>query len=108
MDQPHRWNVSYKPLFIGFIGSLFFTLLSAFLALSPTFSGFSFLILVSVLGGLQALVQLVFFLHLGVEEKPHWNLISFLFAVLVMVLVVGGSLWIMASLNYNAMPPMKM
>ncbi len=49
----------------------------------------------------QLLVQLLFFLHLGRESKPRWNLIVLAFAVMVVVIVVFGSLWIMKNLQYN-------
>lgn len=51
----------------------------------------------------QLIVQLVFFLHLGRESRPRFNLTAFLFMILVVVLLVGGSLWIMANLDYHGM-----
>jgi cytochrome o ubiquinol oxidase operon protein cyoD len=56
----------------------------------------------------QLFVQLFFFLHLGKESKPRFNLYALLFAVLVMVIIVGGSLWIMQNLNYHMMTPNEM
>lgn len=55
----------------------------------------------------QLAVQLVFFLHLGKGSKPHWNLIVFAYAALLIVAIVAGSLWVMYHLNYNMMlmPP---
>lgn len=49
----------------------------------------------------QFVVQLVFFLHLGHEHRPRWNMAVFLFTLLVLVVIVLGSLWIMYNLNYN-------
>lgn len=49
----------------------------------------------------QLLVQLIFFLHLGRESKPRWNILVFLFAALVVLIVVVGSLWIMNNLDYH-------
>jgi cytochrome o ubiquinol oxidase operon protein cyoD len=49
----------------------------------------------------QLLVQLIFFLHLGQEDKPRWNSIAFAFAVFIVFVVVGGSLWIMNNLNHG-------
>lgn len=40
------------------------------------------------------------------EDRDPWNGISLIFTVIVMVIVVGGSLWIMHNLNYYMMPPM--
>ena len=54
---------------------------------------------------IQLGVQLFFFLHLGHESNPRWNLIVFLFALLIVTIVVGGTLWIMYNLNYSGMTP---
>ncbi len=54
---------------------------------------------------LQLLIQLFLFLHLGDEKGPRWNVYSFLFMTLVVVIVIAGSLWIMAHLNYRMMSP---
>lgn len=52
----------------------------------------------------QLLIQLFFFLHLGHEAKPKWNLTIFLFMLIVLGILVFGSLWIMDNLNYNMTP----
>lgn len=67
-------------------------------------AGLSLGTVIAMLVGLaviQLMVQLFFFLHLGHESKPRWNLIVFLFMLLVLGIVVFGSLWIMENLNYN-------
>jgi cytochrome o ubiquinol oxidase operon protein cyoD len=53
---------------------------------------------------IQLFIQLVFFLHLDRGSKPRWNLGILAFAILVVVIIVFGSLWIMANLNYNMTP----
>lgn len=60
-------------------------------------------IVVAVLAILQLFVQVVCFLRLNGGEKSRWNLMSFLFTVLIIVVIIGGSLWIMWNLNYNMM-----
>lgn len=49
----------------------------------------------------QLFVQLVFFLHLDSESKPRWNNVVLGFAAIVVVVLVGGSIWIMTNLNYH-------
>jgi cytochrome o ubiquinol oxidase operon protein cyoD len=95
LSREHKWNRSLTPLVIGFLASLILTYLTYYLAPSP--------LVIFFFGLTQAILQLVFFLHLGLESKPHWNLITFLFLVLVIVIIVSGSLWIMYNLNYNMM-----
>jgi cytochrome o ubiquinol oxidase operon protein cyoD len=57
------------------------------------------------MGILQMLVQLILFLHLSTEKRPHWNTILFLFMLLICLIVVAGSLWIMSNLDYRMMSP---
>lgn len=98
---------------IGFVLSLTLTLIAFGLliqhldnhhaGLSHTFIFWSIVGLAIV----QLIIQLVFFLHLGRESRPRWNLIVALFMLMVLVIVVFGSLWIMQNLDYNMMSPME-
>jgi cytochrome o ubiquinol oxidase operon protein cyoD len=49
-------------------------------------------------------VHLVFFLHLTTSPDNTNNVLALAFGVLIVVLVLGGTLWIMANLNHNMMP----
>lgn len=51
----------------------------------------------------QILVQLVYFLHMNSSSEGGWNLIAFVFTVLIIAILVVGSLWIMFHLNTNMM-----
>lgn len=66
-------------------------------------SGWSQVLTISGCGVLQILIQLILFVHLGIESKPRWNLIAFLFAILIAVIVIIGSVWIMSALDYRMM-----
>lgn len=64
-------------------------------------------LLIAIIMGLavvQLVIQLVFFLHMGSEKRPRWDLAAFLFMLLVIVIVVFGSLWIMKNLDYHMTP----
>lgn len=88
---------------IGFVLSVVLTL-AAYLAVTEEWlEGAALVGLIVGLATVQFIVQVVFFLHLGDEAKPRWKLSAFLFTLLVLVIIVGGSLWIMANLNYNMM-----
>lgn len=50
---------------------------------------------------LQMFVQLSFFLHMEDEARPRWNLMALCFALLVVAIVVGGSLWIMRTVSHG-------
>jgi cytochrome o ubiquinol oxidase subunit IV len=57
-----------------------------------------------VLAIAQMGVHLVFFLHITTGPDNTNNVLALAFGVLIVVLVMGGSLWIMANLNQNMMP----
>jgi cytochrome o ubiquinol oxidase subunit IV len=57
-----------------------------------------------VLAIAQMGVHLVFFLHITTSADNTNNVLALAFGVLIVILVMGGSLWIMANLNHNMMP----
>jgi cytochrome o ubiquinol oxidase operon protein cyoD len=57
---------------------------------------------------LQAIVQLRCFLHVGQEGDPRWELLVFYFMVMVLLIIAGGSLWIMKDLDQRVMDNMPM
>ena len=52
----------------------------------------------------QVGVHLVFFLHLTTSPDNINNAMALAFGVLIVVLLVGGTLWIMMHMNQNMMP----
>lgn len=107
IDTRHGWVVSYKPQFIGFVMSVIITVAAYRIVAYKELSDLVLTLTIFGLAFFQALIQLIFMLHLGLETKPRWALITFLFTVFTLVIIVGGTLWIMSNLNYNLMPPMQ-
>ena len=94
-------HATYKPYIWGFIGSIFLTLIAFYFAEKDYFSDWVLIAIISTLAIGQLFIQLVLFLHLGKEPKPHWNTNAFLFMVSVVVIIVFGSIWIMRNLDYH-------
>ena len=59
---------------------------------------------IAVLAIAQMGVQLVFFLHITTGPDNTNNVLALAFGSLIVLLVVGGSIWIMGHLNHNMMP----
>ncbi len=57
-----------------------------------------------VLAVAQVGVHLVFFLHLGSGPQDTNNILALAFGLLIVILIIGGSCWIIANLNANMMP----
>lgn len=98
LDHPHS-PAKYISYVVGFVLSIITTLLAYFFVVNKLFSAETLVYVVLAIAVVQLVVQLVFFLHLG--RGNRWKLITFLFAVLVVLIVVVGSLWIMHNLDYN-------
>ncbi|MDB4939924.1 MAG: cytochrome o ubiquinol oxidase subunit [Candidatus Doudnabacteria bacterium] len=101
---------THKAYITGFFISIVLTL-AAFVPVIinaqsnfKTFSHNALIAYVLVLAFIQLCAQLTLFLHLGREQKPHWNLSVFMATIGLVFIVVVGSLWIMAHLNYNMTP----
>jgi cytochrome o ubiquinol oxidase subunit IV len=62
----------------------------------------------AVLAIAQMGVHLVFFLHITTGPDNTNNVLALAFGILIVTLVVAGSLWIMADLNANMVPPAEM
>ena len=56
-----------------------------------------------VLAFAQIGVHLVFFLHIGSGPESTNNILALAFGVLIVFLVIVGSIWIIANLNWNMM-----
>ena len=102
-----------KSYIIGFLLSVVFTLCAYYPVMLHVNSHHLFptheiiIPIIMILAFAQLIVQLLFFLHLGRESQPRWNLIMLISFVSVIFIMVVGSLWIMNHLNYN-MSPMQM
>lgn len=86
---------------IGFILCIILTCASFYVAYFHVLKSESLFLVLSALAIIQLIFQVIFFLRLNTHnEEAKWDFISFLFTVFVVVVVVGGSLWIMYNLNY--------
>ncbi len=54
----------------------------------------------------QILVHTFAFLHVNARAQDGWTLVAYVFTAVLVVITIGGSLWIMYHLNLNMMPGM--
>ncbi|OGT52196.1 MAG: cytochrome o ubiquinol oxidase subunit IV [Gammaproteobacteria bacterium RIFCSPHIGHO2_12_FULL_42_13] len=102
INEPH--GIGQKTLrsyLIGFILSITLTLMS-FSLIEVRFITSTYLyISLAALAITQLLVQSICFLGLNYRPESRYNLLSFLFTILIIVILTGGTLWIMFNLDYN-------
>jgi cytochrome o ubiquinol oxidase operon protein cyoD len=86
----------------GFIVSALLTLAAYFLVDKQLLSTCALYIAVGALAFIQAVTQVFCFVRSNTsKEDGRWNVLAFLFTIGVIIILVGGSLWIMYNLNYN-------
>jgi len=94
---------SLKSYLTGFILSLILTAIAFASVMSGALSSAAALAGIFMAGIVQILVHLHYFLHLDTTSAARWNVVALVFTLLIMALFVGGTLWIMSSLNYRMM-----
>ncbi|MDF1796782.1 MAG: cytochrome o ubiquinol oxidase subunit IV [Coxiellaceae bacterium] len=94
---------TFTTYIVGFLGSLFLTIIAFFAVGNRIFDDAGLYIAVSVLAVIQLYVQVIFFLRVNAGKQSRLNLLSFLFTILIIVVILSGSIWIMYNLNVNMM-----
>ncbi len=84
------------------------TIVSFFVAGTSLVWGPSIPVALTVLAIAQMGVHLVFFLHITTGPDNVNNVMALAFGVLIVLLIMAGSLWIMAHMNHNMMPMDRM
>ena len=102
-EAKKEWHGSLKAYVIGLVACLLLTCASFLVTIYKPIEGFSLLVGLVALALIQAVVQLLFFLHVGQEAKPRWETMVFLFMVLVLCIIAIGTLWIMYNLDERVM-----
>jgi cytochrome o ubiquinol oxidase subunit IV len=91
---------------VGFILSVVLTVVPFALVMTHAASAAVVVPVCVGIGLVQMVVHLIYFLHMNAASSRSWNMIAFLFTVLIVAILVIGSLWIMYHLNANMMPGM--
>jgi cytochrome o ubiquinol oxidase operon protein cyoD len=100
----HDTAESFGSYLIGLGLATLLTIVSFFIAGTTLVWGPSIPVALVVLAIAQMGVHLVFFLNITTGPDNVNNVMALAFGVLIVLLLLGGSLWIMAHLNHNMMP----
>jgi cytochrome o ubiquinol oxidase operon protein cyoD len=94
---------SLRSYLTGFVISLILTAIPFALVMSGTWSPSATLVGILAAGVVQILVHLYYFLHLDASSEARWNVLALIFTLLIMILFVGGTIWIMYNLYHRMM-----
>lgn len=100
-------HFSFGGYMIGFVLSIVLTAIPFWLVMakvipSPVTTGY----VIMAFAVVQIVVHMVFFLHMNTHSEGGWNIMALLFTAIIVLIAVGGSLWVMHHMNTNMMPPM--
>ncbi len=101
---PHSMRSIGLAYVIGFVLSALLTITAYVLTVRGVLPTSTTLIVIVILACVQFAAQILYFLHLSTEPDSRERLVALCFATLVVAIVVGGSLWIISSLNERMMP----
>jgi cytochrome o ubiquinol oxidase subunit IV len=109
MNQAHIDNTgaargSMRAYVTGFVLSVVLTVISFALVMFGRLPVTAVLIGILSAAVVQMLVHIRYFLHLDTSSEMRWNLMALIFAALIIILFVGGTIWIMWHLNYRLQP----
>ncbi|MGK0410129.1 MAG: cytochrome o ubiquinol oxidase operon protein cyoD [Shewanella psychromarinicola] len=90
---------SVKSYIVGFVLSVILTAISFWSVMTQHFNHATTLWIVVVMAIVQIVVHLKYFLHLDFSKEGKLNTFSFLFTALIIIMVVGLSVWIITAAN---------
>ena len=99
---------SLRGYLIGYAAASILTIGAFAAARTDALTPASVIAAITVLAIGQMLVHLIFFLHISTTPNQRTNILAFAVTMLIVVLIVGGSLWIMSHLQSNMMPTSQM
>lgn len=101
----HEINMSQgkktlKSYMIGLVLCAALTITSFGLMQYHLLSEMNLYIALALLAITQFYVQSICFIGLNTSKEGQWHLLPYVFSILIIAILVGGSMWIMYNLNY--------
>lgn len=90
---------SVKSYLVGFVLSVILTAIPFWAVMTGQFAKSTSIALIVAMAVVQVMVHLKYFLHLDFSQAGRANTFAFLFTALIIVMVVGLSVWIIYSAN---------
>jgi len=104
-DPMHEHQGSLRGYLTGFLLAAILTVIPFWLVMGHVVPNKQVLILVILaLAVAQIFVHIVFFLHLDTRSESGWNMMAFVFTAVLVIIVLGASIWVMYNENANMMP----
>jgi len=103
-----------KDYAVGFVLSVILTAAAFCVVMAHVLAPEATVLTIAALAAVQVMVHLVCFLHLSTASSQRWNVTAMAFAVVVVVVLIVGSLWIMHNMadhmagSDDKLPPLQL
>ncbi|WP_162540021.1 cytochrome o ubiquinol oxidase subunit IV [Entomomonas moraniae] len=98
-DHKSSGHGTVSTYIVGFVLAVILTVIPFWMAMTGT-PNFAILVVFAVV---QIIVHVVCFLHINSSPAQRWNLMTFVFAVITILIIVIGSVWVMENSMQNMM-----
>jgi cytochrome o ubiquinol oxidase operon protein cyoD len=100
---------TFKSYMIGFVLSVILTVIPFWVVMAKqaghlNIDTTSVVAIVMILGAIQIVVHMIYFLHMDTKSEGGWNMMALIFTITLVVIALSGSMWVMYHLNANMMP----
>ena len=96
---------SFKGYMTGFVLSVILTAIPFWLVMAGALDNkLLTAVIVIVIGVVQIVVHMVYFLHMNPRSEGGWTMMALIFTLIIVGIALAGSLWVMHHLNTNMMP----
>lgn len=96
---------SLRGYLTGFLLSVVLTAIPFWLVMGDVLhNGKLTTLIILLLGAVQILVHMVYFLHMNTRSEGGWNMLALIFTGVLVVIALSGSLWVMYHMDANMMP----
>ncbi len=104
-ETMHAAHGSLRSYLTGFVLAAILTIIPFWLVMGHVIASPQTTILIVLgLAAVQIVVHMIYFLHLDTKSENGWNMLAFMFTVVLVVIVLGASIWVMYNENANMMP----
>ena len=101
MEQTANGGRSLKNYLVGFVLAVILTAVPFALVAAGELPSAALFAVIAATAIVQVLVHLRYFLHLSLRHTPRENLFALVFAAVLVLIMIGGTLWIMFNTGYR-------
>lgn len=95
MEHSENHGPKLGSYLIGFVLAVVLTAIPFTLVAMNALSTSGLFATIAIAGVVQVFVHLKFFLHLSLKHTPGENILALAFAAVLVMIMIGGTLWIM-------------